>query len=612
MTASAWLLIAVILVPLIFVVFNRLRLDVAALLMAVSLGILQLIGVGIIGPAHTPQDVIKALSGFGEPVVITLISLFILSRGLEKSGLMRWIAHNLLKLGKNNERSLIGLLALTTGIFSLFMNNIAAGVLLLPSAMEVSRRTGIKPSRLLIPVAFGGLLGGMATYFTTANIIMSNLLTSLTPPEAPLTILNFLPTGGFMALAGVLFLTIFGPFFLPQRESPSAEKTLQRITGSELESMYHLKERMWEVRIQSGSPVVGRSLEEIGFGKRWGITIVAIRKKREDYLLPEACQKLMSKDVLLVLGKADNIEKLKELKLKIDSAEQNGFLSPHGFIFSEVILSPHSKAQGQNLKEMHFRQRFGLNVVAIHRGDEIERTNIGDIKLLFGDTLLAVGTVSEFEQLKKSPDFIVFDPDPGDQPVDIRMAVASSVLMLSAIIASILGIPVYISVLTAAVLSMILGVMQAEEAYQTIEWQTVFIVAGMYVVSQAMVNTGLAVFIGNAFTNLLGRFGLVGVSAGAYLLTTLLTQIMGGQVTALVTGPIMLSAALLTHVNPHAVAVATAIGCSASFLTPMSHPILIIMIAPANYRFSDFFRSGWPLFIFNFFTLIAAMLLFWK
>ena len=173
---------------------------------------------------------------FSQSVVITLIALFILTRGLEKSGVTRWIAQSIVRTGGSNTGRLIALFAGVTALLSLFMNNVAAGALMLPSAMEVARRTGVKPSKLLIPVAYGSLLGGSATYFTTANIIMSDLLRIANPPQAALRIYDFAPAGGLIAVIGILFLWLFGDRLLPNRE-PSRGHMAARLTGSELEDL---------------------------------------------------------------------------------------------------------------------------------------------------------------------------------------------------------------------------------------------------------------------------------------------------------------------------------------------------------------------------------------
>jgi di/tricarboxylate transporter len=174
-------LVVVVAIPLALVARNRLRVDLAALLVATVLALGQFLGLGLLGDAQSPQHAVKAFSGFSEPVIVTLVSLFIITQSLHKSGVTRWIAFRLIALGGSSERRLIVLYAAATAIVSLFVNNLAAGALLLPSAMETCRRTGIKPSKLLIPVAFGSLLGGSATYFTTANIILYAYWTSRLP-----------------------------------------------------------------------------------------------------------------------------------------------------------------------------------------------------------------------------------------------------------------------------------------------------------------------------------------------------------------------------------------------------------------------------------------------
>ena len=265
------------------------------MLMAILLGGLQFLGLSVLGPAQSPKDAIQSIAGFSQPVVITLIALFIMTRGLDKSGVTHWLARQILHVSGCHEDRLIVLFAATTALLSLFMNNLAAGALLLPSAMEASRRTGIRPSKLLIPVAYGSLLGGSATYFTTANIIMSDLLRIARPPQAPLHILDFTPTGGLIALAGILFLGMFGKYLLPDREL-SAEHKIVRPTGSELEDIYQLGERLWEARVLENSPLIGKTLAMTEIG-RWGITTIGIRRGKEDFIMPSATQKIIVHDI---------------------------------------------------------------------------------------------------------------------------------------------------------------------------------------------------------------------------------------------------------------------------------------------------------------------------
>ena len=611
MTSLQVLLIIIVAVPLAFVLTNRLRMDIAALIIAVFLGTAQFLGLSILGPANSPADAVKAISGLGQPIVVTLLGLFVISRGLEKSGVTRWIARKLMILGGTSERRLIGLFATTAAFLSIFMNNLAAGALLLPSAMETARRTGIKPSKLLIPVSFGSLLGGVATYFTTANIIVSDLLRIAKPPQSSLSILDFLPTGGLIAVAGIIFMVFLGDRLLPDRR-PAPEQMLTRFTGSELEDLYQLRDRLWEARLLPESSLVGKTLAQAKIGQMLGVEVVAIWRGRQAIFSPTPDQNLHSGDILLLVGREERVEKLKEEKLSIGREAANGYISPYGVIMLEILLAPHSNAEAHTLKDLDFRRRYGFTAVALRRLNQSYRTNVGDFKLTMGDTLLVVGSAENVKNFQKTADFIVLEPSLSDQPLNRHQTLITVAVVLAAISASIIGFPIYLAMLIGAVLIVLSGILSMEEAYRSIEWQAIFLIAGMFAVSLAMVETGLALLLGNGMVRLVTPFGPLGLAAGAYILSAILTQFMGGQVTALVTGPVAISAAIAMGINAQAVAVAAAIGCSASFLTPLAHPVNILMIAPANYSFRDFFRIGWRLTIVSFFMLLVGMILFWQ
>ncbi|MHB8135945.1 MAG: SLC13 family permease [Anaerolineaceae bacterium] len=604
------ILILLLTIPLLLVFLNRLRLDLAALIMAVGLGLSQLLGLGMLGPANTPSDAVKAISGFSQPVVLTLISLFIMTQVLDRSGVTRWIAFRLVRLGGNNTTILIGAFATTTALLSLIMNNLAAAAMLLPAAMEVSRQTGVKPSKLLIPISFGSLLGGMATYFTTANIILNDMLLIAEPPQQGLGILNFTPTGGLIAVAGILFLVIFGNKLLPNRE-PSAEQAFTRLTGSQLEDYYEIGERLWEGQVRKDSGFVNRSISECGFGNKWGVVVAAVCRPGEEFTLPMPLQILHAGDTVLLVGREEKVLTLQEMGLKVQLASSEDHLTFRGISVAEVVLGPHAHVQGKTLKEIDFRQKYGLTVVALRRLNRSYRTDVGAFELVFGDSLLVIGGLNQIQNLKKNRDFIVLEPNPADMPIQKKVAGLASAILIAAIVASILGVPVFLSMLMGAVLMLILNLITMEEAYRAIEWQPIFLIAGMYSISLAMIQTGAASLMGNALLRLVQPLGGLGLVAGSNIFASFLTQFIGGQVSALIAGPVTISAAISMGVNAQAIAVATAIGCSISFLTPIAHPVNILIIGPGNYKFSDFFKIGWILSVISFLMLIIAMILFW-
>ena len=606
------IVIVALVVPLGFVAFNRLRSDLAALIIVILLALAQWAGWAVLGRANTPADAAKAIAGFGQPVVLTLISLFIILRALDKTGVTRWLAQHLLSLGGNSEARLVFIFTTATALLSLFMNNLAAGAMLLPSAMTVSRRSHIRASQLLMPVAFGSLLGGVATYFTTANIIISDLLTQAQPPQPPLNIFDFTPTGGLVAVVGILFISLFGRWLLPNRDPHPSQTAGNQHTGSELEAAYQLSERLWMARVLTTSPMKGKTLAESHIGRRLGLSVVAIMRDHDDTpRLPVAAELLREGDVILVVGNQARAQQLAhpDFGLQVQPAAQK--LSPKGITFVEAILAPRSQALGQTLKDIGLRERSGFTAVALWRGDTRYRTDVADIKLQFGDSLLLAGPAQRIKAMQCNPDFITFESDLSDQPMLRRSALWASGLIVCAIVASVMGLPTYLAMLIAAALVVLMGLVPLQEAYREMEWSAIFVVGGMYAASVGMLNTGLADVLGRWMLGLVEPLGALGLAAGGFLFSAALTQVMGGQVSVLVTGPIAISAAIHLNTDPHAIAVATAIGCSAAFLTPVAHPVNALVVVPGNYRFGDFARLGWALMFVSFAMVLLGMKLFW-
>ena len=491
MNISQWFIIAVISVPLLLVIVGRLRMDIAALSICLLLALGQLLGFAIFAPAGQPQQAADAFSGFSQEAVVTLVSIFILTAGLEKSGFARWVSGQLLNIGGSSVRKLIFLFASTAAVLSLFMNDVAAAALLIPSVLDVSKRTNINPGKLLIPVSYGSLLGGMATYFATANILANSLLVGASPPQRPLSILAFFPTGGLIALAGILFLTLFGDRLLPSRE-PAGRKHDKKLTGTELENTYDLKERTWKVTLDKHGPFCGRTIREIGLGENYGLVLAAVRNGKRSLLLPDPNMTLKPGNQLLVIGRKERVDALACEGLDIELADQKDSLSKRGLATFELLVMPRSPAVGKNLKDLEFRKRYGWSVIALQRGNSNYRTDVGMMKLAVGDSLLVVGEIARKDAVNVERDFILLEPSSSDQPVRIKETVFSAGLLVAAVFASVLGVPIYIAVLAAALIAIFSGTVNMQEAYRAVEWQVIFVVGGMYSVSLALVESGLA------------------------------------------------------------------------------------------------------------------------
>jgi len=305
------------------------------------------------------------------------------------------------------------------------------------------------------------------------------------------------------------------------------------------------------------------------------------------------------------------VEGLIKEGLTLESEDKKDTLSKRGLAIYELLVMPRSGAIGKSLKDLNFRKEYGWSVIAVQRGNSSYRTDVGSMRLAVGDSLLVVGELTRKETLQASRDFIMLESSASDQPVKVKETITSVGLLAAAVVVSMFGVPIYVSVLAAALIAIFSGSVTMQEAYRAIEWQVIFVVGAMYSVSLALVGSGLAELAGSILAPLTERFGPLGLAGGSFMIASLLSQIMGGQFEMLMTGPIAISAAIQYGVNPQAVALAVAIGCSNSFLTPMAHPANLLMMAPGGYKFSDFPKIGWWLFFLSFFMLLVGMILFW-
>lgn len=607
MTFAQSLVVLVLAIPLALVFAERLREDVAALIMLVSLGLAQYAGVGVLGPAHHPEAATQAISGFGTPEVITLLSLFIITYSLNKYGVTRWLAKQLLRIGGQSEWRLIGLFATTGAILSLFMNTLAAGALLMPSALDACRRTGIMPSKLLIPIAYGVMLGGAATYLTTANIVVSSLLPLATPPQKPLGIFDFTPTGGVVAIAGLLFLTLYGKRILPDREPPPAKLPP---SSSVLATTFQLQERLWEARLADSSPLVHKTVMDAQINERFGITILAVQRKKQMLVDPSPDVMLEANDLLFLIGREERIMQLQSEGMAITLSDTDS-IPLQGILLTEVLVPPRSPFEDKTLQELAFRSKIGFTAIALWRGNRSYRTDVAKMKLRPGDSILMMGSPDDLPRLKNLSELVVLETAEDEDTLDRPKVAFTLAITILALVAIALGVPIEIAMLTAAVLLLVARLLTPDEAYSAIKWRAIFLIAGTYSVSLAMLQTELADLIGQRVVHLVEPFGPVGLVAGAYILSAGLTQFMGGQISPLVVGPITISAAIQLNTNPQAIALVTAIAGSISFITPLSHPVNILMMAPANYTFGDFVKSGWLLTIVCFIALMLTVPLFW-
>lgn len=600
LTTNELILIGVVLAALALIVSNRLRPDVVAILVLLALGVSGVV---------TSQE---ALSGFSRSAVVTIIGLFVITEALEQTGIVQSIATRIRNVGAGSEKRLVVIFMTAGALLSLIMNNIAAGAVLLPAAVQVGRESNVRPSKLLIPLSFGTLVGGMATYFTTANIVLSGILQE--HGSDGLGMIDFLPTGGLIVLATLVFMAVFGRRLLPDRESLVASVNPSGLARN-LREAYRLDERLWEVRVPPGCRLVNSTLINSHIGEELGITVVAIWRNHHAILAPSPTEVITANDYLLLLGQEERVHKLADWGVAVGRENGNKPLQQHDYSvdLTEVVIPPRSNVVGKTLKDMNFRARYGLTAVALWREGRSYRTDVGLQQLQVGDALLMVGPIRAIKALAEERDFLVLQSSHAYRPPVPHKAKWALLITALVLLVSIFEIvPIAVAMLAGAVAVVLTGCLNMDDAYRAVEWRVVFLIAGMLPISIAMTNTGLATRIGDGLVNLLAPFGPLALIAGLFLLTVLVIQVMAGQVAALIIGPIAVSAALQVGLRPEAVAVAVAMACSAAFISPLGHPVNVLMMGPGGYTFRDFVKVGLGMTMITLVVLLIGMMLFWN
>lgn len=575
---------------------DLLRADLVALLLAIALALTGIITVE------------EALSGLAHPAVFTILAIFILTTGLNRTGVTRHVGRAIHQLAGSHPRRLLLFTMLSGAGLSLIMNNIAAAAVLLPAVMDIARRTRISPSKLLMPLALGISLGGMATLLTTSNIVVSVALRDR--GLTPYGLLDFLPVGLPLIAVGTLYMLLAGHRLLPTVSLSEPFDRAQRLR-QELTQAYALEERLSEVFIPVTSSLAGKSITDSRIGEMLGLSVLAVcRNGQPVCMAPRPDYMLASGDTLLVAGRPERVQQLTELGIEVlEPPTWNNSLTTDQVTLLEVILAPRSHAAGHTLRELHFREKYGLSVVALWREGRSYRTDVGNMRLQFGDALLVYGDRARFAVLHADPDFLVLaEPD---EPPRIRKGWLAVGIMALALIAAAFNVPLALAVLLGALGMVLTGCLTMDEAYRGVEWRVVFLLAGMLPAGIALTRSGAAVWIGQLLVAALAGRGPLALAGGMLLLATLLAQVMSGQVTAVVLAPIAIAAAERVGADPRAIAMAAALGCSMSFLTPTGHPVNVFVMGPGGYRFRDFLRVGLPLTLLLFATVLAVLPLFW-
>ena len=533
----------------------------------------------------------QALSGFSNQAVIAVGAILVISAALTSTGVAAYIGVWIRSVAGHSEVRLIALTMASVAVLSAFMNSVGACAVLLPAVVAAAREMNTPVSRVLMPLAFGSLLGAMLTLVgTPSNILTSGVLEQ--SGYEPLGLFEFTPFGVLALLLGIGLVVLTRRRLLPVRAGGA-----QAAPAGVEHHAYRLEERLFEAVVPEDSQLVGQSLLSAGIGEAFGIAVLAVERTGVVTAAPGPSEALQAGDYLLLAAREDDIERLREVHaLQVQDSMRLGAdaLRSGALTMAEVVLRPRSDLVGETLAAMDFRDRHGANVLGIWRDGQPRRTRLAAMPLVGGDALLVQGPPVALRQLRESRDFVMLTEDV-ETPRSKRAPVAVGLLLLFVVALMLQLAPVAIVGVAAAAAMVLTGCITMDDARRAVEWRAILLIAAMLPLAEAMRSTGAAAFLAEQATESLGTFGALPVLAGVLLLTFFFTHIMGNHVTAVLMAPLAIDAAIRMGADPRMFALGVALAATSGFATPYAHPGNLLVMGPANYRFGDFVRMGLPL-----------------
>lgn len=596
MSTEQWITLIIIFGAVVLLVSNRLRADLVALMVMVALGLSGVI---------TSQE---SFSGFSSSAVMTILGISMISVALQMTGATNSLGRIMLKLGGGSETRLVLMVTLVSAILSLFMNNIAAVGVLLPAVMSLSRRSRVSPSRLLMPLAFGTILGGMATLLTTSNIIVSGALREAGLPSFGL--LDYFPVGGPVMIAGILFLSLVGIRLLPSGSNADKIDGKRELT-ERLSELYQVRKNLVRLELLPDSPLANRSIKEGCWSRNLHLNLLAVLRSKETIFSPEPDLPVLAGDILIARGQiSPELAEINRLKVEPVSLPELK-VTDESHPLAEILVSPHSRLIGKSIREINFRDRYGLSVIGIWRSGKPVDIDHADLPLQFGDALLVTGHAMQIRNLRNNEDLVVLEEDP-DAILLPRKGLITIIITLATLLVAAIGyLPVALVAIGGALLLILTGSMSLNDAFRGIEWKAIFLIAGLWPLSIALQSSGLAEKAVSSMLGLLGPIQPILLITLFLAISMLLTLLMSGQVSAIVMIPLALTAAQSLGLDARPFAMAVAMGCSLAFVTPLGHPVNIMVMSPGGYSFKDYAKVGLPLTIISFVLIILLIRIYW-
>lgn len=543
----------------------------------------------------------EAFAGFGHPAVITVAAVLILSRGLMNSGLIDGITGLLGRIGRRPSIQ-VAVLTGITACFSMFMNNVGAIAVMLPVAVQISRKRGRPPFYLLMPVAFGSLLGGLVTMIGTPPNIIVAMARARNGGE-PFGMFDFSPVGLGVAAAGVAFVALIGWRLIPERKG--------RASADEL---FHIEDYVTEVRIKKGSPLAGGRLSDLRKFKDLSINVLGIGRGKKQIVSPPAGEVLEEGDILVVEADSDDLAaflKAARLELAEDKKLGKDVLGAEEAGLQEAVVTANSPLVGNTALGLDLRRRRGMNLLAVARRGARLKGRLALIRFQPGDVLLTSGprdTLQEtFQRLGCIP--LVRKNTGFGQP---RRVVLAGAIFAAGIALAALGVlPIQVALIAAAVAMVFANLIPVRELYDSVDWSVIVLLGAMIPVGRALETSGGAAAVVSAllrFTkDMPPAFSLVVL----LIMTMIVSDVINNAATAVLMAPVAITMASSLGVSADPFLMAVAVGASCAFLTPIGHQSNTLVMGPGGYRFGDYWRMGLPLEILIVLTAVPLILRRW-
>ena len=573
-------------------IWGRIRSDVVALS---ALAVLMVSGV--LSPT-------EALAGFSSSVVIMMAGLFVVGGAIFQTGLARETGKRMMGLAQGNETRAFLLVMLTTSVIGAFVSNTGTVALMMPIIVSMAAQAGFSSGRMLMPLAFAGSLGGMLTLIgTPPNLVINEAL--IEGGYEGLSFFSFLPVGLIVIAIGVVYLLPLSKTLVRKQRAKrdtEADKSL-----NDLVEEYQLADSLRRYYVSAGSGMVGRMVSELAVKTRHGVTILEIRNEENTALgmVRNVSQSIVTGDT--VIGKGDILylvgrkEGMEELEHEWGLERMKGAtIDFYDIGIAELVLLPSSKLVGATISESRPREQYGLTVLGIRRGEEYIYDDLGEKHLHGGDVLLVQAQWEDLLALDNELDnwVVMGRPDKSISKVtlDYKAPMAALIMLLMVVVMVMGWAEPVTAVIVAALLTVLTGCFRkVEDAYKTINWESLVLIAAMMPMSTALEKTGVSAMVSAQLVGVLGEAGPYALLAGIYFTTSLLTMFISNTATAVLMAPIAFTAAQQTGVSPYAFLLAVTLGASMCFASPFSTPPNALVMKAGHYTFMDYVRIGLPL-----------------